>query len=312
MIYIFAFLKNVVYGTSIFFTQGLTKNVDVLDVLALRFLMSFAVLWVLKVTGVLKIKVGIRELCTKRHRRAPFIKALLLAALFEPVLYMLFETLGVSMTTGITAGVLLSLNPISGCIAESLILKEKTTTLQKFFLGIGIVGVIYIAVNTNTSTGQDTLLGIIFILLAVVTGSLYLVFSRKSSSSFSSMEITYVSAMLGMIAFNFINIVRHIYSGNITKYFVPYMSAENITGFVFLAVISTIVATGMNNYALRKMQVSTMSAFGGISTLVTIAVGVIFRGEHLEYFHFIGLVLIVARMVGVSYIDMQKHKFMKN
>lgn len=307
MIYIFAFLKNVVYGTSIFFTQGLTENVDVLDVLALRFLMSFVVMWTLKVSGILKIKVGIKELCKKGHNRAPFVKALLLAALFEPVLYMLFETLGVSMTTGITAGVLLSLNPISGCIAESLILKEKTTSLQKFFLGIGIIGVIYIAVNTNTSAGKDTALGIIFILLAVITGSLYLVFSRKSSSNFSSMEITYVSAMLGMAVFNFINIIRHIYAGNMKNYFAPYMSRGNLTGFIFLAVISTIVATGMNNYALRKMQVSTMSAFGGVSTLVTIAVGVIFADEQLKLYHLIGLVLIVARMVGVSYIECRKN-----
>ena len=38
------------------------------------------------------------------------------------------QTLGISLTTGITAGVILSLAPISSCICESVILKERCYT----------------------------------------------------------------------------------------------------------------------------------------------------------------------------------------
>jgi drug/metabolite transporter (DMT)-like permease len=187
-------------------------------------------------------------------------------------------------------------------------LKEKTTLAQKIFLGIGIVGVVYIALNTNTSDGKDTVAGIIFVLLAVVSGSLYSVFSRKSAAHFSTMEITYFSAMLGMIAFNAANVIRHLWSGTITGYFAPLANPQNVTGFLFLAVISTIVATGMNNFALSRLQVSVISAFGGLSTLVTIAVGVLWGGEMLYPFHYIGILLIVTRMIGVSYISVKRDR----
>lgn len=305
--YLFTVLKNVIYGTSVFFTGSLTENVDVLDVLAIRFLISFLVLYLLKVTKVAKINVGVKDVFGKTDR-SKYIKPLLLTAIFEPVLYMLFETLGISMTTGVTAGVILSLMPISSCICESIILKEKTTFMQKIFLGIGIVGVIYIAVNTNTSDGQNTVSGIIFVVLAVLSGSLFMVFSRKSSSNFGSMEVTYFSATLGMIAFNAINIVRHLINGDIVNYFKPLLSVENIIGFVFLGIISTVVATGMNNFALSKIQTSTSAAFGGVSTIVTIAIGVIFANESLYYFHYIGIALILIRMIGVSYIAIKKDK----
>lgn len=101
------------------------------------------------------------------HRRDA-MKSLLIAAFFEPVIEIFFETLGISMTTSVTAAVILSLSPIANCISESCILKEKTTLLQKIFLGIGIVGVAYIALNTDTRTGKDTVAGIIFIVLAGV------------------------------------------------------------------------------------------------------------------------------------------------
>ena len=309
--YLFAILKSVIYGSTIFFTGRLTESADVLDILALRFLLSFAVLWVLKYFRLVKIRISVKDFFVK-NPRTPYIKELLLAALFEPVLYMLFETLGISMTTGITAGVILSLGPIATCIVETAVLKEKATLWQKIFLGLGILGAVYIALNTKASDGKDSVWGIVFVLLAVVTGALFAAFSRKSSSAFSSMEITYVSCLLGMVAFNLANVVRHLAAGTITAYFAPYCNWDNMVGFVFLSIISTIIAVGMNNFALARIQISTMAAFGGISTLVTVAVGVIFGGEKLQAFHLIGLSLILVRMIGVSYIAIQRDKGHRN
>ena len=305
--YVLAFLKYVIYGSSIFFTGKLTATTDVLDVLALRFLMSFVIMWLLKVTRVIKVEVGVKDFFIK-NKRSAFIKSLFFAALFEPVLYMLFETAGISMTTSITTAVILSLSPIAICIAEAVILKERNTLLQKIFLGLGIAGVIYIAVNTNTQDGSNSILGIFFLLVAIISGALFAVFSRKSSKAFSPMEITYVSCMLGAVIFNSVNVIRHLARGDISSYFVPYFNLDNIIGFVFLGVISTIIATGMNNYALSRMQVSTMAAFSGVSTFVAVVAGVIFGGEKLYYFHYVGLSLILLRMIGVSVISINNDR----
>ena len=305
--YLFAVFKNVIYGTTVFFTGELTSEVDVLDVLALRFLMSFVVFWLLKVTRVIKIGIGVKDFFFKNPRSGA-MKSILLTALFEPVLYMLFETLGISMTTSITAGVILSLSAITSCIFEGLVLKESSTLLQKIFLAIGIFGVIYIAINTDTKTGENSVLGILFLFLTVLAGSLFSVFSRKSSGDFAPMEITYVSCMLGALAFNATNVVRHIVAGDILHYFDPYFDIDHLLGFAFLAILSTIVATWMNNFALARMQTSTMAAFGGISTLVTVAVGAFLGGERIEGFHLLGLACIVLRMVGVSYIVIKRDR----
>lgn len=307
IIYLFAVLKNVIYGLSVFFIGNLSAEVAVMDILALRYLLSFVVFWLLKQTGVIKIRVGLKDF-VRKNERTPYLKSVLLTSLFEPVLYMFFETLGISMTTGITAAVILSLAPVTSCICEELFLKERTTLLQKLFLALGIAGVIYIAVHTESSQGKDSLAGILLVLAAVLSGSLFCTFSRKSSEAFSAMEITYVTAAVGMVVFNAVNVCRHLFLGTLNQYFTPYLKMENLIGFVFLGVFCTIVATWMNNYALARMQISTMAAFGGLSTLVTIAAGVLLGGEQLYLYHGIGLVLIVSRMVGVSYIQIRKQK----
>ena len=306
--YLFAVLKNIIYGVTPFFTGNLTESTSVMDVLALRFLVSFVVMWLLKTVKIIKVDVKIGDVFKKDRPRHPYMLALLMTGIFEPVLYMFFETMGISMSTNVTTGVILSLSPITSVIFESLILKERSTLLQKVFLGVGIVGVIYIAAMTNTADGKDSVLGILCLLMAVISGSLFVTFSRKSSKHFNAMEVTYVSAMLGTVAFNAVNIVRHIINGTLLHYFDPFFNLENLIGFFVLGVVSTIVATGMNNFALGYMQISTMAAFGGLSTLVIIAVGVIFNHEPLYYFHWIGLALIVTRMVGVSVIAIRRTK----
>ena len=91
MPYILAFLKYVIYGTSVFFTSELERSVDVLDILALRFLMSFVFMWLLKILKIVKINVGVKDIFSKNGKRSCDVRSLLLAALFEPVLYMFLK-----------------------------------------------------------------------------------------------------------------------------------------------------------------------------------------------------------------------------
>lgn len=306
--YLFTFLKNAIYGTTNFFTKDLNENsLDAIDILALRFLLSFVILWLLKTIKVLKINVGVRDIFKKTERHK-YIKPLLLTALFSPVIEMFFETTGYTITTAVTAGVILSLMPIAACVFETIILKETTTIMQKLFLVLGVVGVIYIGINTDTSNGSDTIVGIICLLIAVVAGPLHLVFSRQSTKAFAPFEISYVACMFGTVFFNAINIIKHIYKGDILHYFDPYFEPENIVAFLVLSIFSTVIATGMNNFAMSRLQASTIAAFAGVSTAVTILFGVAFLGEKLYAFHYIGFALILIRIVGVSYIAIKKDR----
>ena len=306
--YLFTILKNTVYGTTNFFTKGLyANNIDATHILALRFLISFVVLFLLKTFKVVKINVGLKDVFKKTERHK-YIKSIFLAALFSPVIEMLFETTGFTKTSAVTAGVILSLTPIFACIIESLILKESTTLAQKVFLALGVAGVIYIAINTNTSSGGDTVFGIICLLIAAIAGPTYLVFARQCAGKFNPFEVSYFACLLGTIIFNSVSVVKHVYQGNITDYFKPYFNPDNIMGFAVLAIVSTIFCTLMNNFAMSRLQASTVSAFGGVSTVVTILIGVIFLQEKLYYFHCVGFALIFIRIIGVSYIAIKKDK----
>lgn len=294
--YICCIIRSIIYGTSILFTSNLLDSLPIMHMLALRFLISaaaFILLWALRI-----IKIDFR---------GKAIKLLCLTALFEPVGYFIFESIGIAGTTTSVAGILAATTSIMVLIFESIFLKEKTTPLQKLLLLLSVGGVITVTVFSGGNGGQNSLLGIIFLLLANMSGALFIICSRKSSTTqFSAIEVTFFSAVVGAVVFNLINLVIMTNEGTLSTYFEPLFDVQNIIAFVFLSILSTILATLMNNFAISKIQASSVSALGALSTVVTIVVGVIFKGDRIGWYHIVGTVLILCGSVGINYITQKK------
>lgn len=282
--------KALIYGLSILWLGRVLERMGVFDVLALRFCISAFVVILLQRVGILKIRF-------KGKNMWP----LLLAALFEPAGYFVFETLGIEKTTTLMAGIVLSLMPIFAVLAERLVLKEKTSVIQKLFLAFGVAGAMIIVLSSSAGEGNNELWGILFLCLAMLCGSFFLTFSRRASSQFTTMEITYVMCIAGAVLFNSINFVLKLLRGDLNRYFEPFFDPPILLGLLFLGIFSSIAATGMNNYALSKLQASQVAALGGLSTVVTVAAGVIVNGEVLTMYHVAGTLLILAGGIGVNY-----------
>ncbi len=236
------------------------------------------------------------------------LKLLLATAIFEPVGYFIFETVGIGYTTATVAGIIAASAPIFVMILEALVLKEKTTLTQKLFLVISILGVFIVTVFAgDLKTGGNSLIGIFSLFAAHIFGALFFVCSRKSSARFSTFEITFFTTMTGAVAFNLINIVRHLSLGTITSYFKPLMNIQNIIGLLFLSIASSIVATMMGNYGLSKIQASSVSALGGISTITSIVLGVLVNNEVLRWYHIVGAILILTGGIGINKLAKNKN-----
>lgn len=89
--------KTVIFGVSILFTGMLTGNAGVIEVLALRFLVSMAFLLPFRLFGKVKIN----------FKNKP-IKYILTASLFEPILYYIAEALGIDNSTTSMSGIILA------------------------------------------------------------------------------------------------------------------------------------------------------------------------------------------------------------
>ncbi len=293
-------LRSIIYGTSILFTSNLLDNLHFMHMLALRFLISAVAFTLMQLVGVIKIDF-----------RGKPIKFLLITALFEPVGYFIFEAVGIADTSTSLAGILAAATSIMVLIFERIFLKERTSLAQKLLLVLSVGGVVLVTIFSGGG-GQNSILGIVFLMLANMCGALFVISSRKSSSTqFSAMEVTYFAAIVGAIVFNAINLVVMTKNNTLSTFFTPLLDIKTVLAFVFLSVLSTILATLMTNFAISKIQPSSVSALGALSTVVTIAVGVIFKGDELGWYHIVGTALILCGSVGINYLT-QKRASIKN
>lgn len=289
MAYAAVISKSIIYGLTVIFVSELLNSADVWDILAFRFLLSAALFLGLRLFKMVKVNF-----------KGKSIKILLVTAIFEPFLYFVFETLGVKYTSTITVGIITAAMPAFVVAFEFIFLKERTTIAQKLFLLLRVLGVMYIMMMSGDA-GENSVKGIVFMVLAIASGAMFIICSRMASKDFTALEVTYFTNIFGAVVFNGINLVRHIAAGTVSAYFNPIMNLNNLAAILFLGICASTLATVLNNYALSKLQGSLISSFGGLTTLTTLAMGVLIKNESFLYYHWIGTALILVGIIGMSY-----------
>lgn len=154
-----------------------------------RFALAFLLLNLLRLTGRFPVRFRSRKLWP-----------VLLAGLFEPVLYFPCEQYGLKLTSTSFSGVMVALIPLCSLVYGAVFLHEKATWRQVVFSVLSVAGVIVLAVYA-TGIGAGSFLGFLILLGTVFAGAGYIVACRACSVSFTAFERTYITCGMGAAAF---------------------------------------------------------------------------------------------------------------
>ena len=154
-----------------------------------RFALAFLLLNLLRLTGRFPVRFRSRKLWP-----------VLLAGLFEPVLYFPCEQYGLKLTSTSFSGVMVALIPLCSLVYGTIFLHEKATWRQVVFSVLSVAGVIVLAVYA-TGIGAGSFLGFLILLGTVFAGAGYIVACRACSVSFTAFERTYITCGMGAAAF---------------------------------------------------------------------------------------------------------------
>jgi len=267
------------------FSKVALEYVTTIQLIAYRFLIAFVFFNLLLLFRVVKVDFKGKK-----------IRLLLYTAIFQPVLYFIFETFGLALSQSNEAGMMIALIPIFVTFLSAVFLKEKPTRVQMIFILMSVLGVLYI----NSMKGFDgaSLLGSSLLLLAVISAAAFNIFSRKSSKLFSPYEITYSMMVTGFIVFNSMAIVEAISNGSLGDFFTPLANPLVVGPLLYLGIVASIGGFFLVNYSLGKLEAHVSSIFANFATIVSIAAGTIILGEAFYYYHLLGSIMIIAGVYG--------------
>lgn len=298
--YIAAFIYASIFGLSFLFSKKALDIATPFKLISFRFLLAFLVLSILILFKIIKV-----------NYKGKNLKNLFILSMTQPVIYFILETYGIKYTSSSYAGLMMALIPIIVSIMGIFLLNEIPSKIQWIFILLSVSGVVYIVLMDSSPESQNTLLGTVFLLIAVFVGSLYNILSRKSSVHFSSIEITYFMMGAGAIVFNIISFIIDLVNNDLDNFFQPLLNIDFLIAILYLGILSSIIAFFLINFSLSALPASKAVIFGNLSTVISIIAGVIILKEAFYYYHIIGSIIIISGIVGTNYFNAMKVKKLK-
>ena len=278
-------------NNSFLFSKTAMQFASPLVLIADRFTVAFVLLTAVMLIAGIKFHIG-------KNVWKPIAMAM-----FQPVLYFVFESYGINMTTSSFSGVMISLIPIVSVIAGIFVLGEFPSFLQYLFCVLSVCGVIIMTVSTG-GQGVITPLGVLCLFIAVVSCVAFNIFSRKISAEFTSFERTYAMTAVGAIVFNILALAES--GGSVEAMLIPFKEPAFLVSVLYLGVLSSVVAFFLQNYSNTHLPVAKTSVFANISTVVSVLGGVIFLDEEFTLLSAVAVVMIIAGVTGVQLLKTRK------
>jgi len=287
-----------IFGFSFMFSKVALVYVSPIGLIAYRFLIAFLVFEILRQFKVIHISFK------KSH-----FKHLFWVALFQPILYFLFETYGLELTTSGEAGMMIALIPIFVTLLSTVILKEKPRGIQFLFILLSVSGVLFIQIMKSSGGLNVEVLGFLLLLGAVLSAALYNIASRNASKEVRPFAITYFMMLFGALVFNSMYLIKLAFESRMLDYFTNLSHIELLLPILYLGIIASIGGFFLVNFALSKAPAHITSIYSNLSTIVAIIAGALLLSEKLYYYHYIGSFMIVVGVYGTIYF--RKHKKMR-
>ncbi len=299
--YLAGFCVALIFGLSFLFTKQALDGLPTLLLLSCRFLLAAFVLTVLWLTGIIKLS----------YKDKP-LKGLYLLSFFQPIAYFIFETIGIKLTSSSEAGIMIALIPIVVTIFAVIFLKERPGKTQVLFILASVAGVIFIVTMSGGSGESSHTAGIFALFGAVLSGSIYNILSRKLSTEFTPVEITFTMMWAGAIVFSMCAVVSGIIYGQLGVYMASVGKIQNIVPILYLGTLSSVCAFFMLNYMLSKLPASISTVFSNLTTVVSMLAGVIIRHESLYWYQIVGGVIIIIGVWGTNRYKAQQVEPIQN
>lgn len=222
----------------------------------------------------------------KRIQRRDLPKFLLLS-LCEPFIYFLCETYGLKETGSPTlSAMVIATIPIFSIGAGILFFKEKINAINIAGILLSLVGIVMVAMAKG-ELGENFMLGILFLLIAVVSEVGHASITKSLSGSYSSQIIVMYQFLIGSVYL----LPLFIWKGLDGYDPQLYMSVEVWNPILCLAVLCSSLAFSLWVSTIKTLGVAKSSIFSALIPVAAALIAWAIGHEHLNNRQWIGIAI---------------------
>ena len=242
------------------------------------------VIAVVLLTAFIRLSPGIRNTKIKREDRKYF----LLLGFFEPFLYFLGESFGLTYVSSTAGSVMIATIPVFATIGAWLLYREKLKTLNYIGIALSFVGVLVFIVNRDGSLSFE-LIGVMLMLLAVLSAVGYNLTLRYLAGNYNPVFIVHVQNIIGLVLFLPLFLIF-----DLNDLIGATHSVKSLTPVVLLAVFASCFAFILFAWSVRYLGITRSNVFSNCIPVFTAIFAYLLLKEVLTVQNMVGMVIVIA------------------
>ncbi len=215
-------------------------------------------------------------------------KKIFIAAFFGVGLNMLTFFKGLSLTTPISASVMMVTSPMLVLIFSSILLKEKIVKRKILGIIIGLIGTVILIVygNQSDANADNRTLGNFLVFVNAASYGLYLVLVKKLISKYNPITFIkwlYLFGLLFVTPFGFPELLEVSWQNMPTNIYLK-------AGFV--VIFTTCITYLFNLYGLSKLKPTSVSVFIYVQPVIATVYALIVGSDSLSLVKILATIII--------------------
>lgn len=240
----------------------------------------------------------------QKLRRKDF-KWFILLAFFEPFLYYVGETYGLTTVESTLAAVIISTIPLFAPVLAFAVLKERIAWPNIIGILVSLVGVFFVIYEPGGGSGVNPW-GVALLFLAVFAAICYATVLRKIPSYYSNMNIIFYQSLLGLLFF-----IPTFFFTDYSTIQSLHVSRESLVALVMLSVFASIIAFVLFAGAVRQVGVTKTNVFVNLIPVFTAILSWLILDEMLSLSKWLGILVVVVGLFVSQWEKMQFNKQME-
>lgn len=276
-IYILLFFVMMFWGFNLSAIKVLVANIDPIQLTAVRiFVAGISVLLISYAMGFFRLPKK-NELLT-----------ILIIAIFNVIVHHSLLGIGLSLTSGVNASLIMGTGPLLTVILSIIFLRDRITRLRMIGFLLGFFGIAMTSL-VDTSELSSLSIGDIMVFLSILSQAFSFIMISKLNPNFDPRLLTGYMLTTGSF---FILLVSLVVEG------IPHQIGALFSWklgliFLFSAVMCTAFGHMTYNFAIKQVGPVETAIFINLNTFFSILGATIFLDESLLIQHLVGLILIL-------------------
>jgi drug/metabolite transporter (DMT)-like permease len=231
---------------------------------------------------------GVSKISGKfQHIRKKDFKLFLLLAFFEPFIYYVGETYGLTTVESTLAAVIISTIPLFAPVLAFIILRERIGWFNVLGILLSLIGVFFVIYEPGGGFKANPW-GVALMFLAVFAAICYATTLRKISTHYSTLNVIFYQSLLGLVFFIPTFLLADFASIPNLK-----VSGDSLVALIMLSVFASVIAFVLFAWAVRQVGVARTNVFVNLIPVFTAILSWLILNELTTLVKWFGIAVVV-------------------